>query len=75
MSQRFGLGQIGLFGSAVRSDFRPDSDVDVLIRQRPGRGLRSSELIALEDELERAFERDVDVVTENDSMSDSVTAF
>ncbi len=66
MSRRFGLGQIGLFGSAVRSDFRPDSDVDVLIRPQPGRAMRSSELIGLEDELERAFERDVDIVTENE---------
>lgn len=59
---RFGIEEMRVFGSAVHADFRPDSDIDVMIRRR--RGVRRT----LEDELElrRALEdllgRDVDIV-------------
>lgn len=65
LARRYGLAQIGLFGSAVRDDFRPDSDVDVLVRYRPGFRKSLRERVALEHELERLFERDVDVVDED----------
>ncbi|MGH7881628.1 MAG: nucleotidyltransferase family protein [Candidatus Dormibacteraceae bacterium] len=56
------LKSMRLFGSAVRSDFRPDSDVDLAIRYMEGVRPRFSELLDLEEELEKAFGRDVDVV-------------
>ncbi len=31
MSRRFHVGSLGLFGSYVRGDQRPDSDLDVLV--------------------------------------------
>ena len=33
---RFGVASLGLFGSRVRGDHRPDSDLDVLVRFLPG---------------------------------------
>lgn len=63
IAERFQLDAVQLFGSAVRSDFRPDSDVDVLVRPRPGARLGIFDLVALEDELETLFDRDVDLVT------------
>jgi predicted nucleotidyltransferase/DNA-binding MarR family transcriptional regulator len=59
-----GLAALRLFGSAVRSDFRPDSDVDVLIRHQPDVRPSLRSLMALERELESAFGRDVEVVRE-----------
>jgi predicted nucleotidyltransferase len=47
----------------VRSDFRPDSDIDVIIDTKPGIPARLATLLAVEQLLERAFGRDVDVVT------------
>ena len=49
-----------VFGSAVRTDFRPDSDVDVAVV--PGdRSLSFFELVDLERELEERLGRDVDL--------------
>lgn len=66
LARRYGVGGLGLFGSAVRADFRPDSDVDVLVRYRPGARRRLADLLGLERDLERLFDRDVDVVDEAD---------
>jgi len=56
------LTSIKVFGSAVRSDFRPDSDVDVLVSFEPGVRATVRSLARLESDLERIFQRDVEVV-------------
>lgn len=63
VAKRFRLEEMRLFGSAVRSDFRADSDLDVLVRPQPDARLGIFDLVALEDELEELFDRDVDLVT------------
>ena len=35
LADRFGVATLGLFGSRVRGDHRPDSDLDVLVEFRP----------------------------------------
>ena len=35
--RRHGIHQLSLFGSALRTDFSPDSDLDVLVEFEPGR--------------------------------------
>lgn len=67
IAREHGLRRIGLFGSAVRSDFRPDSDVDVLIEAEPDARLSLLDIVGLEHELEGLFDRDVDVA-EMDSL-------
>jgi predicted nucleotidyltransferase len=56
------IRRLALFGSVLRDDFRPDSDVDVLVDFEPGRtpGLA---FFALEDELSRLLGRKVDLNT------------
>lgn len=34
--RRWHITELGLFGSVLRDDFRPDSDIDVLITFAPG---------------------------------------
>ena len=57
-----GVHRLAVFGSALRDDFRPDSDVDVLIEFEPGRtpGLR---FFGMQEELSRLFARSVDLHT------------
>lgn len=62
LAHAHGLAAVQLFGSAVRSDFRRDSDVDVLVRYRAGIRPSLRSLIELERTLEAAFGRDVDLV-------------
>jgi predicted nucleotidyltransferase len=63
LADRLGIARIRVFGSAVRSDFRPDSDIDVLIELKPGVSARMATELAVQRLLEAAFHRDVDVVT------------
>ncbi len=57
-----GVRQLAIFGSALRDDFAPGSDVDVLIEFEPGRtpGLR---FFWMQEELSRLFDRTVDLHT------------
>ena len=64
LRRRYRLASLRLFGSAVRSDFRPDSDIDALIRFRPGVRPTVRSLANLEAELERLFGRDVELTRE-----------
>ena len=64
IAKRHGVRSLRLFGSAARTDFRHDSDVDVLVRFRTEVKPTLRSLISLERELEAAFGRDVDLVRE-----------
>ena len=48
--RRNGIRRLSFFGSVLRDDFRPDSDVDVLVEFKPGQtvGFR---IIEIEEEL------------------------
>ena len=62
--RRHHVRKLSLFGSVLRDDFRPDSDVDVLVAFEPGRqvGLR---IIDMEEELSKMLGgRRVDIVSE-----------
>jgi uncharacterized protein len=56
------IRKLALFGSVLRDDFRPDSDVDVLVEFEPGHvpGLR---FFGLERELSEILGRKVDLNT------------
>jgi len=53
---------LALFGSALRDDFRPGSDVDVLVEFEPGH-VPGLAMIRMQSELARLLGRDVDLVT------------
>lgn len=54
--------ELSLFGSVLREDFRPDSDVDVLAAFSAEARYSVFDLIHMEDELKEVFGRDVDLV-------------
>ena len=58
-----GLTSLALFGSAVRSTARPDSDIDVLVDVAPDAQFSLIDLVAVKDFLEDHLGRRVDVVT------------
>ena|SRR6185437_8183353 len=57
------ITELALFGSAVRGELRPDSDVDVLISFAEDARPSLFDLNQVSTELERIFARPVDVVT------------
>ncbi|UCC32041.1 MAG: nucleotidyltransferase family protein [Phycisphaerales bacterium] len=60
--RQHGIRRLSLFGSILRDDFGPDSDVDVLVEFEPGTrvGLR---FFTMERELCQLFGRKVDLNT------------
>lgn len=48
--RRNGIRKLSLFGSVLRDDFRPESDIDVLVEFQPDR-MVGWEIINIEDEL------------------------
>lgn len=61
--RKWKISEFALFGSVLREDFRPDSDVDVLVTLSEDAGLSLFDLVHMEKELEAILGRDVDIVT------------
>ncbi len=64
--RRHGIRRLSLFGSVLRPDFRPDSDVDVLVEFVAGHRIGLFGMAALERELSGMLGRTVDLRTPND---------
>jgi predicted nucleotidyltransferase len=61
--RRWRIRELSLFGSVVREDFRPDSDVDVLISFAPDAQWGLFDHVRMEEELTNIIGRPVDLVT------------
>lgn len=72
--QRWQLTELALFGSVLREDFRPDSDVDVLITFAPDAKRGLLKLARMKHELEDTLGRQVDLVVKQ-SILDSANGF
>jgi predicted nucleotidyltransferase len=57
------IKKLSLFGSALRDDFRPDSDVDILVEFEPAARVGLIKLAGLELELGEILGRKVDLNT------------
>ena len=60
--ERWNVVEIALFGSVLRDDFGPDSDIDVLVRFRPGQYPSLFGLSKMESDLAEMVGRRVDLV-------------
>ncbi len=56
------ITELSLFGSAIRDDFGPESDIDVLVRFAPDVTWSLLDLARMQDELSRILDRQVDLV-------------
>ena len=62
LAEENGATDVRVFGSFARGTDRPDSDLDLLIKLKPGGSLL--DLIGIKQAIEDALHRKVDVVTE-----------
>ena len=60
LERKYHVTSIALFGSVVRADFAPTSDIDILVDFRQQVGI---EFIDLANELEQELHRKVDLVS------------
>ena len=60
--RRHHIRKLALFGSVLRDDFRPDSDVDVLVEFEPGH-VPGFAFFGMQEELSNLLGRNVDLNT------------
>jgi hypothetical protein len=60
--RKWRVKELAVFGSALREDFGPDSDVDVLVELRPNHGLSLYDWVDMIEELQEIFGRRVELV-------------
>jgi predicted nucleotidyltransferase len=61
--RRWHIAELAFFGSVLRTDFRPNSDIDVLISFLPGTQWTLLDHQQMEDELAAILGRPVDLVS------------
>ena len=61
--RRWKIAELSLFGSVLRDDFRPESDVDVLVSFRADADWGLLDHVAMQEELSVLFGRRVDLVS------------
>jgi len=65
LCRRHGIRKLSLFGSVLRDDFRPDSDVDLLVTWKPDARRNMFHLARIEEDFSRLFDgRKIDLVSE-----------
>ncbi|MEL6249324.1 MAG: nucleotidyltransferase domain-containing protein [Cyanobacteria bacterium J06648_16] len=62
--QRWKLARLSLFGSVLRDDFGPDSDIDLLYLFVPNHGWDAFDWLHMRAELAKMFGRKVDLVSQ-----------
>lgn len=61
--KKYRIKELSVFGSVLRDDFGPDSDVDVLVSLEPGQPMTLENLLDMRDELSVMFGgREIDLV-------------
>ena len=60
--KRWSIIEFSVFGSVLREDFRPDSDIDVLVSIDPKAHIGLFEIAQMQIELENLLKRSVDLV-------------
>lgn len=63
LCRRYGILELSLFGSAVRGEMRPGSDIDVMVEFDPSARIGLIRFESLSEELEALIGRKVDLVT------------
>jgi uncharacterized protein len=60
--RRWKVTELSLFGSVLRDDFRPESDIDLLVSFSPRAKVSLFDLVRMQNELKEIFGREVDLV-------------
>lgn len=65
LCRRYQVHELALFGSVLRADFRPDSDVDFLVEFEPDAPIGLLDYCALQNRLAELLHRRVDLVAKD----------
>ena len=59
--ERWQITELSLFGSILRNDFGPDSDIDLLVKYAPGVSRRLADHTRMEEEMAEMLGRKIDL--------------
>jgi predicted nucleotidyltransferase len=65
LCRRYRVRELSLFGSAIRGEMRPDSDIDLLVDFLPDAAIDLVDYAGLMLDLSHLLERKVDLVSKN----------
>ncbi|MCC6565015.1 MAG: nucleotidyltransferase family protein [Chloroflexi bacterium] len=69
--EKWGVSELALFGSVLRDDFTPDSDIDVLVTFAPEARRGLFVLVEMQAELAKIFGKRVDLGTRDSVERDT----
>lgn len=61
--QRWNIEELAVFGSVLRDDFGPDSDVDIIVAFAADADWGLLDHVKMQQELQAILQRDVDLIT------------
>lgn len=61
--QRWQISELALFGSVLRDDFGPDSDLDILVTFAPEADWSLFDHLQMKEELSHLLNRDIDLLS------------
>lgn len=61
--KRWNVSEFAIFGSALTKDFRPDSDIDIMVDFPTQAKVTLYDMTQMQDELKKIFKRDVDLIS------------
>jgi len=61
--ERWQIAELAFFGSVLRDDFGPDSDIDVMVRFRPEVSHSLFSMVSMEEELSGILGRETDLLS------------
>ncbi|MDR1168630.1 MAG: nucleotidyltransferase family protein [Heliobacteriaceae bacterium] len=64
LEQNYGISEIGLFGSYLRGDYTPESDIDILVEY--SRVISLFKVVEIIEYLQDIFNKNIDLVSKED---------
>ena len=61
--EHWDIAELALFGSALRDDFGPESDIDILVSFKDGAHPTLFDMVRMQEELGEIFGRKIDLVS------------
>jgi predicted nucleotidyltransferase len=69
--EKWGVAELSVFGSALRDDFRPDSDIDFLVTWKPGVRRTWHDIWSMKEELGELVGREAGIAQRHVVESDA----
>ena len=71
LCKKYSINELSIFGSSIRDDFTPNSDIDILVSFTKGSEISLFDIMDLEKEFSQLLGKEVDIV-EKESLKNPI---